>query len=140
MGLRLKIKKIETDLPTPSLKREDAGLDLYSAEDFYLPDNSVGVVRLGIATEFDPPFVGLFRDRSSMAAKGITVIGGVIDPSYRGEWKVILVNLSDKNYNIKRGDRIVQCIFVSSVKLLIEETKILNDSQRGTGGFGSTGE
>jgi dUTP pyrophosphatase len=124
----------------PNFERiEDAGLDLYSAEDKILPANNYVVINLGIATAFPRQFVALLRDRSSMAGRGITVMGGVIDSGYRGEWKVVLLNTTPESVTIHRYQKIIQAIFVMRAHLNVNVVTSLPSSERETGGFGSTG-
>lgn len=116
----------------------DAGMDCYSIEDVVITNGHYEVINLGFATSFPSNFVAILKDRSSMAGKGLHVIGGVIDSSYRGEWKVMLVNFG-ADYVIKRGDKIVQALFLPIFHMNISIVNALPDSVRGTGGFGSTG-
>ena len=115
--LDLEIKVLEGRVPEFT-SYEDAGLDLYSAEDITIKYGTWEVIRLGIASAFASNYACLFRDRSSLAGKGLHVMGGVIDSSYRGEWKVMLYNLSNHNYYVKFGQKIVQAIFVPCYHLL----------------------
>lgn len=140
-------------LPTRS-NPTDAGLDLYAAEDkvidpnFYpeasrnadAEDRHRVLVRLGIKMEV-PPGLGLFIwDRSGMSAKhGIHRVAGVVDEAYRGEVKVALVNLSNRPYTIKKGDRIAQGILAPVILAQPREVDSVSETSRGTGGFGSTG-
>ena len=125
----------------------DAGLDLYAAEDVYLKANNSlpqeshrAVVSTGIAVEFPPGLVLLIQDRSGMSAKhGIHRVAGTVDSSYRGEVKVALVNLSQKDYQIKKGDRIAQAVLQPVILARSVEVDELSDTSRGAGGFGSTG-
>ena len=100
------------------------------------------MVPTGIFLEIPPGFEAQVRPRSGLAAKSsITVLNtpGTIDADYRGEVKVILINLGKENFIIKRGDRIAQMVFAPVVRAQFEKTFELNDSERGSGGFGSTG-
>lgn len=83
----------------------------------------------------------ILKDRSGLAAKrGIHVLAGVIDSSYRGEWKVCLLNTTDFRYEIIEGDRIAQAVIVKDYKnIIFEECQSLDDTFRGTEGFGSSG-
>ncbi len=157
LDLKVKILNKDTDaalkaegknglLPTRS-NLTDAGLDLYAAEDVYLKANNSlpqeshrAIVSTGIAVEF-PPGLGLFiHDRSGVSAKyGIHRVAGVVDSSFRGEVKVALVNLSQKDYQIKKGDRIAQAVISPIILAQVIEVDELSDTSRGDGGFGSTG-
>jgi dUTP pyrophosphatase len=133
-------------IPTRS-NATDAGLDLYAAEDVYLKaSNSLpqeshrAIVSTGIAVEFPPGLVLLIQDRSGMSAKhGIHRVAGTVDSDYRGEVKVALVNLSQKDYQIKKGDRIAQAVLQPVILAQPIEVDELSDTSRGVGGFGSTG-
>jgi dUTP pyrophosphatase len=75
-----------------------------------------------------------------MAARGITVMGGVIDSGYRGEWKVVLLNTAVGDYTLQAGDKVVQVIFIPCFHLKLTPVSKLEESIRGVGGFGSTGK
>ena len=142
LHLELQIKDLEgSGRLLPKFEgNENAGLDLFAAEDTTIEPGCFNTIKLGVATAFAPMYVGLFRDRSSMAGKGLHVMGGVIDSSYRGEWKVMLHNINNSDYEIKFGDKIIQVIFVMCNHLRTKVVTSLPDSLRGVGGFGSTGK
>lgn len=117
----------------------DAGLDLHASEDMIIRSYSKGIIPLGIQTEFPPQYVAIIKDRSSLAAKGFYTHAGVIDSSYRGEWKVVVENTSGVDWEVKRGDRIAQVVFLMCLHPSIVITDSLSGSVRGVGGFGSTG-
>ena len=119
--------------------RTDAGADLMSIEDLEIYPNEQKLVGTGVATKIPEGYAGFVFNRSSQGKKGITIPHsvGVIDADYRGEIKVLLKNISEDIYTIKRGDRIAQLVLMPV--LLPEFTDIWNDTERGTGGFGSTG-
>ena len=119
----------------------DAGLDLYSRDYLVVSPNKRRIVKLGIATSFDNRFVALLEDRSGLAAKhGLTVLAGVIDSAYRGEWGCVLYNSGDKPYTVEMGDRICQAIFVQIQHPRIQEVIELPPSGRGESGFGASGK
>jgi dUTP pyrophosphatase len=119
----------------------DAGFDLYSVEEGILNPGEKHMFALGIASEIPEGWYVSIRDRSGMAAKnGIHVLGGVVDSSYRGEWKVILVNLGKEAFTVSIGDRIAQGILQPAPQAELVEVKSLSESDRGEGGFGSTGK
>ncbi len=137
---QLKVRRLHQDAKLPEQKHpSDAGFDISTVETYTLQPGERKAFATGIATEFPHGYVGLFRDRSSMAAKGIHALGGVIDANYRGEWKVVLVNLGSEPFTINAGDRIVQCLFRRIEPFDVIEVQSLSDSDRGQGGFGSTG-
>jgi dUTP pyrophosphatase len=136
----LKIQRMRANGVIPQWKGvENAGLDIHSCDQCKIDPHEILLVRTGIATEFDQNLVALLRDRSGLAKKGLHVLGGVIDSSYRGEWGVILVNLSDYPYIIVEGERIAQAVFVKREQPVIEPVTYLSESDRGEKGFGSSG-
>ena len=138
--MKVKLKKLHDDVTLPSYAHDgDVGMDLISREMRTLEQGEPYLFRLGFATEFPEGYVAMVCDRSSMGKKGVRVLGGIIDPHYRGEWAVILVNVTEKEVKIEPGDKIAQALFLPVERAELEETKTLNDSARGTGGFGSTG-
>ena len=117
----------------------DAGADLMSIEDLEILPGEQKLVGTGVATKIPQGYAGFVFNRSSQGKKGITMPHsvGVIDSDYRGEIKVLLKNISQDPYKIQRGDRIAQLVIIQV--FLPEFTDIWNDTERGTGGFGSTG-
>ncbi|MCA6435447.1 MAG: dUTP diphosphatase [Bacteroidetes bacterium] len=122
-----------------------AGLDLkanISTEIILKPLQRL-LVDTGLFIELPVGYEAQIRPRSGLAFKhGITVLNspGTIDADYRGEVKVLLVNLSDTDFLIKDGERIAQMIIAKHEQILWEESETLNDTNRGAGGFGSTGK
>ena len=133
-------------LPLPEYKSEhSSGMDLSAANFEPIHLNSIGssaMVPTGICVELPHGYEGQVRPRSGLAAKnGISIINtpGTVDADYRGEIKVLLVNLSGRRFTIERGMRIAQfvlCPVVQATPVRVEE---LSDTVRGEGGFGSTG-
>lgn len=137
----LKFKKLQKDAIVPKYDHpDDAGFGIYSIEEKKLKSMEYHAVATGISSEIPNDYFVSFRDRSSMAIKGLHVMGGVIDAGYRGEWKVILINLSGVDYKIEAGDKIAQGILQSAKQAKIEVVEDLSNSSRGEGGFGSTGK
>jgi len=134
------------DLPLPSYQsNQAAGMDLYAAlkEELVLAPGSYTLIPSGIAIHLPKNFEAQIRPRSGLAAKfGITVLNtpGTIDSDYRGEIKVIIINLGQENYTIQHGDRIAQMIIKPVIQANIILSEILPDSERGSSGFGSTGK
>lgn len=127
-------------LPSKS-NPSDAGYDLYSVEDKKIIPGNRKLVKTGISIAIPNGYVGLIWPRSGLAVKhGIDTMAGVIDSGYRGEIGVVLQNHGDKEYLIKSGDRIAQILF-QKIECVYswEEVESLQDSERGTGGFGSSG-
>ena len=117
----------------------DAGADLMSVHDLEIYPGEQKLVSTGVALKIPEGYAGFVFNRSSQGKKGITMPHsvGVIDADYRGEIKVLLKNIGDDPYKIQRGDRIAQLVIMPV--LLPQFTDIWNDTERGTGGFGSTG-
>ena len=118
----------------------DAGADLMSTENCEIYPGEQKLVDTGVAVKIPQGYAGFVFNRSSQGKKGITIPHsvGVIDADYRGNIKVILKNTGEDPYEIQRGDRIAQLVVVPVV--LCDFVDIWNDTQRGTGGFGSTGK
>jgi dUTP pyrophosphatase len=142
--VRLEIKRIDPDLPLPSYARDgDAGLDLSSAEDVVLKPGERAVVPTGFAIAIPEGFAGFVHARSGRALReGLALPNapGVIDAGYRGELKVLLVNLDPAEpIYISRGEKIAQLVVQRIERAELEEVTELRPSTRGDGGFGSTG-
>ena len=140
----VQIQRLDKDLPLPDYARPgDAGMDVYSTIDCTLAPGERAIVPIGISIALPEGYVCFAHPRSGLAAKnGISIVNapGTIDSGYRGEIKIILIN-TDKNesFEIKRGDRIAQLVFQKFESARFFEVEQLPESQRGTGGFGSTG-
>ena len=132
------------DLPLPERQSSGAaGSDVRSAEpDFVLAPHERRAVATGFAFELPEGVEMQVRPRSGFALKhGVSVPNapGTIDPDYRGELKVILINLGTEPVPIRRGDRIAQLVFAHFVTPVLDEASQLSTTARGAGGFGSTG-
>jgi len=118
----------------------DAGFDLRSSENVVLAPGEKKIVKTGIKIAIPEKHVGLIWDRSGMAAKHeIHALAGVVDSGYRGEVGVVLKNLSNKEFQIEKNMRIAQMLIQPVVSAMIEEVESLEETERGDGGFGSTG-
>jgi len=139
----LKFKKLRDDVKLPTrAKAGDAGLDVYSAEEFTVNIKSGRMHKfaLGLACEFPDGHVLLTQAKSGLAARyGVTTLGNVIDSGYRGEIHAILLNTGNDNVIIDPGEKIAQLILMPCWTGQPKEVKNLSDSERGSGGFGSTG-
>ena len=136
----IKIKKLKENAKLPKYHHlGDVGMDLYSMEDITIPP--MGHYRFfhGFALEFESGYAALVKDKSSISKAGLHTMGGVFDAGYRGEYNTHLVNLSDKPYNIEKGDKVSQLVVCPVAIAELEEVAELTDSSRGFGAFGSTG-
>ena len=140
-SMKIKIKKIYPDAIIPQYQREgDAGLDLYSYEDYELKSGQGKSFKTGVAIEVPKGFVMLIWDRSGLAFNhGLTCLAGVIDSNFRGEICVYLLNTSKENYKIEKGHRIAQFLIQPVERVEFEETDELSDSERGEDWSGSSG-
>jgi dUTP pyrophosphatase len=131
------------DLPLPQYASEDAaGLDIASAEELVLAPGARHAVATGFAIEIPHGYEVQVRPRSGLAVRnGITCLNtpGTIDSDYRGEVKVILINLGSEPFEIRRGERIAQLIPAPVLRARFTECVELAETARGSGGFGSTG-
>lgn len=133
---------INHDLPIPSRGSEYAvGLDLQAGEPALVASGQRQLIKTGFATKIPDGHYGRIAPRSGLAFKhGIDVLAGVIDIDYRGDIGVILYNTSDKDFKVDVGDKIAQLIVEACSYCEPEEVKNLTETQRGTGGYGSTGK
>ncbi len=141
--MELKVKKLDAKAKLPSYAHAgDAGLDFFALEDFLVPaGKQVSNIRTGVAIAIPEGYVGLFWDKSGLASKyGLKVMAGVIDAGYRGEVLLSLFNTSDKDYNFKAGEKVMQLVIQPVVSVGISEMDSLPESTRAEGGFGSTGK
>ena len=136
----LLIKRLTETSTTPTkANSSDAGFDLYSDEDVIIKSGESVLVSTGVAMAIPENHAGLIWDRSSMGGKGIHSFAGVVDSGYRGEVKVCLFNTGE-DYKIVRGDRIAQILIQPAPNIELIEVEDLNDTERGIGGFGSSGK
>ena len=142
----LKIKKVKNNIEIPKYQTKgSSGMDLCAAIDnvIIIPPFQRVYIPTGIAIELPIGYEAQVRPRSGLSSKhGITLVNcvGTIDSDYRGEIVVPLINLSNSAYSISPGERIAQMIIAKYEKVGIREVDELSTTQRGTGGFGSTGE
>ena len=141
--IKLPLTRLDPSIELPTYAREDdAGLDLRAAHDWTLEPAGRGLVGTGLAVAIPPGFAGLVLPRSGLAlGQGVTVLNapGLVDAGYRGELKVLLVNHGDKPVTVRRGDRIAQLVIQRVERAEPIEVRELPASERGAGGFGSTG-
>ena len=139
------IKRLSDNVSLPKYETEgSSGMDLAANinEKIEIKPGATVIVPTGISVSIPKNFEIQIRPRSGLAAKNqISVLNtpGTIDADYRGELKVILINLGTKSFLIENGARIAQMVICPVVKAKLKEVKILEDTKRGSGGFGSTG-
>jgi dUTP pyrophosphatase len=143
--MRIPVSRLDPDLPLPAQQHAgDAGYDLCAREDAELPaGGGRALVPTGVAVAIPPGYGGFVQPRSGLALRhGVTCLNtpGLIDPQYRGELKVLLVNTDPStSYTVHRGDRIAQLVVQRVETIEWEELDALDETARDTFGFGSTG-
>ncbi len=157
--MEIKVKKLTDTAIVPTKSRKtDAGYDLYADEDKAIYPEDTVLISTSIAFAIPDGYAGLIWDRSGLGSKGIHRHAGVVDSSYRGEVKVALsnsrsfgagldtkyhnnvVHSTDNIYFISKGDRIAQILFQKVPHFDLVETEELDDTDRGSSGFGSSGK
>ena len=143
MKFNIKVKKIHEDACIPSFANEgDAGADLFSIENVVISPKDVKLIKTGIAIELPKNTEAQIRSRSGLALKKKVFVlnsPGTIDEGYRGEIGIILANFSDEDFCVDKGDKIAQMVVKPIYNTTYEVVSDLSDTQRGEGGFGSTG-
>ena len=144
--VKILVKKLKKNIELPTYKTSgSSGMDLLAhvKNKINIKPGNTAIVPTGIAIAIPKNYEIQIRPRSGLAAKkGISVLNtpGTIDSDYRGEIKIILINLSKKSFIVKSGDRIAQMVLCPIAKGKLSEIKILPRTLRGKGGFGSTGK
>ena len=141
--MKVLFKRLRPDAELPAYARPgDAGMDLRSVENAVVPRGGRALVRTGLAMQLPFGYEAQVRPRSGLALKhGVTVLNtpGTIDSGYRGEVGVILANFGDSDFPVAKGDRIAQLVIAPVTQAEVEETDVIDETDRGAGGFGSTG-
>ena len=141
--VKIKVQKIKGNAIIPKYAHEgDAGVDLYSTEEYLLKPGDMVLVSTGIKVAIPKGYEGQIRPKSGLALKhGLSVVNtpGTIDSGYRGEVGIILINLGKKEYKIEAGKKVAQLIVNRVEEATFEEVKELDETSRNEGGFGSTG-
>lgn len=137
----LRVKRLDNNAFLPSKGSPlAAGYDLYSSEEKIVPARGKELIKTSLTIAVPPGNYGRIAPRSGLAWKNFIDVGaGVIDCDYRGEVMVLLFNHSENDFNVKKGDRIAQFIVEKITETIIEETDNFDQTERGSGGFGSTG-
>lgn len=141
--MTLKFKRIHPDATLPSYAHPgDAGMDVRSVDDLVIAPGSRALVHTGLVMMLPPGYEAQVRPRSGLALKkGVSVLNtpGTIDEGYRGEVGVILVNFGEEDFTVAKGDKIAQIVVAPVTVAEIIEADEVDETQRGEGGFGSTG-
>lgn len=140
---KIKIKKLDKNAIMPQYKSKGAsGFDLCAIESCVIPSGKFALVRTGLAFSIKNGYEVQVRPRSGLALNhGISVLNtpGTVDSDYRGEIKVILINFGESDFEIKIGERIAQAVLCKVKQAKLIEVEKLDSTERGDGGFGSTG-
>lgn len=138
----LKVKRLHPDAVLPTRGTPgSAGLDLYAIEDVEIQPDGIGEMHTGLAMEIPPGYFGLFLTRSSTGKKMVRLSAGAnaADEDYRGELMVYLTNDGIYPWPVHKGDRVAQIVITPYLPCVVREVDELSETQRGAGGFGSTG-
>ena len=142
LSIDIQILNDEAKIPTKQYV-SDAGFDLYSIQEYIIKPSEIYKIGTGLSIAIPEGYAGLVLPRSGLSSKfGITLINspGLIDPGYRGELLVPLINHSKNNYKIKHNERIAQLLIIKTPNIIFNKSKKLAESDRKDQGFGSTGE
>lgn len=135
------VKKLSSTAKLPERKTAGAaGYDLCSSKDYILKRGETKLIDTGLSMVIPSGTYGRIAPRSSLSCKGLFVNAGVVDSDYRGEVKVLLVNYSDADFKVNIGDRIAQLILEQIITPDVVIVEDLDNTDRGSGGFGSTGK
>ena len=137
----LRVKKHSADAKLPCRNSKyAAGYDLYASEDITVPAKGKALVPTGISVQIPFGFYGRVAPRSGLALNHHLDVGaGVIDPDYRGKVGILLFNFSKEDFMVKIGNKVAQLLLQKIITPLVEEVSELDNTERGEGGFGSTG-
>jgi len=142
---KIQIKKLSNEVLTPKYETPgSSGMDIaaYIDKDIIIKSGDKALIPTGFSLSIPQGYEVQIRPRSGLAIKkGITILNtpGTIDSDYRGEVKVVLINLSKDKFTVQNGERIAQMVVCPIIQVSIEEVKELSETNRGIGGFGSTG-
>jgi dUTP pyrophosphatase len=142
---KIQIKKLSNEVLTPKYETSgSSGMDIaaYIEKEVIINPGEKALIPTGFSLSIPQGYEVQIRPRSGLAAKkGVTILNtpGTIDSDYRGEIKVILINLSKDKFFVKKGERIAQMVVCPIQQVIIEEVSELSETNRGIGGFGSTG-
>lgn len=141
---RVNVKLLDKNAKMPTKGTAGAaGLDLYAIEDFEIPKGGTYLAKTGLQLEIEPGYEGQIRARSGLAMRYsliVTNAPGTIDSDYRGPVNILLTNLGQGPFQAKAGDRIAQLVIARVEDVTLVTTEELTKTERGAGGFGSTGK
>lgn len=139
--MKLLVQKLDPSAKLPSYSYEgDAGMDLFSLEQVQIPAGEKVAIRTGLKLAIPKGYAGFVWDKSGLAAKHhLKTMAGVVDSNYRGELLVVLTNLGKEVYKVEKGSKVAQLVINPVENAEIEEAEIDDETERGEGGFGSTG-
>ncbi len=139
--MEIKIQRIHKDAKLPLYQHKgDAGLDIFSSIDGVIKAGEIKPVPTGIKVAVPEGYVGLVWDKSGISLKGVHRLAGVIDSGYRGEVRVVMVNLGSEPFVIEKGMKIAQLLIQPVTEVEVVEAEELEKTPRGDKGFGSTGK
>ena len=141
--ITIRIKRTKDAMLPHYAHKGDAGVDLYSSEDVILEPMKIALVPTGISMAIPEGYEGQVRPKSGLALNhGIALVNspGTIDSGYRGEIRIIAINLGKRPYTVEKGKKIAQMVFNKVEYAAFSEVALLDETSRGEGGFGSTGK
>ena len=139
--MKIKIKKLKPDAKLPKYSLPgDVAMDMYAMETVTVKPGEHHYFFHGFALEFPNGIAAIVKDKSSISKAGLHTMGGVFDAGFRGEYNTHVVNLGSEPYTVEEGDKVSQLMIIPVAIAELEETDTLSESERGTGGFGSTGK
>lgn len=138
--MELKFRKLHGDARIPAYHHPgDAGMDLFSVEECRLEPGAISAVPTGLQVAIPAGYVGLIWDKSGLSLAGIHCLAGVVDAGYRGEIRIVIINLSKQPVVVSKGKKVAQLLVQPILTAGIREVTELDQTTRGEGGFGSTG-
>lgn len=138
--LNIKTKKLNPDAKIPCRAHPtDSGADLFALEKTILAPKAISYVHTGISVELPENTSGVIWGKSSVESKGIKTMAGLIDAPYRGELIICMYNLNDTEFIFEKGQKVAQLVVLPTLYPIFSETTDLSQTDRGDGGFGSTG-
>jgi len=139
--MKILVKKLHPDAVIPKFAHKgDAAVDVFSLEGHIIKPGQRHSFKTGLAIELPEGYAALVWEKSGLSVNhGLQILAGVIDSNYRGEWLMTLLNSSNKDYEVKKGDKLANVVIQKVESPEIIEVEELSDTERGDGGFGSTG-